>query len=280
MFKQARLTFKNTHGWKRFGLMLPYILIILIFVIIPLILIIVKSLSPTSSGGVDLNWNFINGYIWWKIFQSFYIAIFATIFCILLAYPFAYFLSFNVQSKSAKSIIVLLVTAPIWMSFLVKLVGLKTLFDTIAGFQNSTYGDVFTIIGLIYIYLPFMILPIYNTLNDMPKNLIFASKDLGRTNFSTFIHVVIPYTKLALMSGITLVFLPCLTTVAVPQFLNNSSSGSMIGDIIMQEGELAQTSEIALARASALSLLISGILLIAFLLYFVSKTIYNRRKRS
>lgn len=264
--------------WGRIGLMLPYIIILLVFVVVPLILILVKSLSPTSSGSMKLNWDFINGFIWWKIFQSFYIAVLATIICIGLAYPFAYFLSFSVRSKTVRGIIILLVTAPIWMSFLVKLVGLKTLFDSIAGYQNSTYGDIFTIIGLVYVYLPFMILPIYNTLSDMPKNLIFASKDLGRGNMSTFFHVVIPYTKGALASGITLVFLPSLTTVAVPQFLNASSSGSMIGDIIMQEGELAQTSDLALARASSLSLLISAILLLAALLYFVFHRIYLHKR--
>ena len=183
------------------------------------ILSLPRSFTSTSSGPMYLNWSYLSGFVWWKILQSLYIAVASTVLCIIIAYPFAYFMSFNTRSKLAKSIVVLLVTAPIWMSFLVKIVGLKTVFDTINGYENSTYGDIFTIIGLVYIYLPFMILPIFNVMNDMPKNLIFASKDLGRGSAATFFNVVLPYTKTALSSGITLVFLPALTTVAVPQLL-------------------------------------------------------------
>ena len=130
-----------------------------------------------------------------------------------------------------------------------------------------------SVIGLVYLYIPFMILPIYNVLKDMPKNLIYASKDLGRTGWSTFINVVLPYTKAALVSGITLVFLPCLTTVSVPQFLNSSSSGSLIGDIIMEEGLLAQTSDISLARASTLALIVFLFVVAGLLVYLGSRKI-------
>ncbi|GHU47822.1 hypothetical protein FACS1894218_3100 [Bacilli bacterium] len=150
------------------------------------------------------------------------------------------------------------------MSFLVKLIGLKTFFDLCAGYDNSTYGNMFTVIGLIYLYLPFMIMPIYSVLNDMPKNLVYASYDLGYGGFRTFLKVVVPYTKTALVSGITLVFLPSLTTVAVPQFLNNNNNGSMIGDLIVDQGQAGLTSDIALARASTLSLVLSLLMLAAF----------------
>ncbi|GHU32274.1 hypothetical protein FACS1894166_05260 [Bacilli bacterium] len=120
-------------------------------------------------------------------------------------------------------------------------------------------------IGLIYLYLPFMIMPIYSVLNDMPKNLVYASYDLGYGPFRTFLKVVVPYTKTALISGITLVFLPSLTTVAVPQFLNNNN-GSMIGDLIVDQGQSGLTSDIALARASTLSLVLSLLMLAAFAL--------------
>lgn len=260
-------------------MLLPYFLIVVLFVALPSVLIIVKSFSPTDSGPMSLNWEFINGYIWMKILQSFTIAIITTILCILIAYPFAYFLAFSFKSKAVKTLVILLITAPIWMSFLIKIVGLKTFFDCINGYQNSTYGNIWTVIGLVYVYLPFMVLPIYNTLQDMPKNLIFASKDLGRNNACTFIHVIIPYTKAALMSGITLVFLPAITTVAVPQFMNASTSGSLIGDIIMEEGSLAQTSDISLARASSLSLLIAALVLGVFAIYLISKIIVKKFKK-
>ncbi len=271
--QQKRIAFRSSH--RNFFLILPYLLIVLIFIIIPIVLIFVKSFSPTSAGGIAQNWNFVDIFIWEKILKSFVIAIVTTIVTVLIAYPFSYFLAFEFKGKITKTLAVLFITAPTWTSFLVKVIGVKTLFDFINGYQNSTSGDIYTVIGLVYLYIPFMILPIYNILKDMPKNLIYASKDLGRTEWSTFIHVVVPYTKAALISGITLVFLPCLTVVSVPQFLNSSSSGSLIGDVIMEEGLLAQTSDISLARASTLALIVFMLIVVGLLIYLLSKKIFK-----
>ena len=270
-----------TYGRKNFFLILPYMLVALVFIIVPITLIFVKSFMPTSAGSVAENWNFVNDFIWLKILKSFIVAILATIISVVIAYPFSYFLAFDVKGKTVKMLAVLFITAPTWMSFLVKIIGVKTFFDFINCFSNSTSGDVFTVIGLVYIYVPFMIMPIYNVLKDMPKNLIYASKDLGRGAWSTFINIVIPYTKNALISGLTLVFLPCLTSVSVPQFLNSSSSGSLIGDIIMEEGQLAQTSDISLARASTLALIVFLFLAAGVFIFWSSKKIvkYTMRRR-
>lgn len=272
----------KTYGRKNFFLILPYMLVALVFIIVPITLIFVKSFMPTSAGSVAENWNFVNDFIWLKILKSFIVAILATIISVVIAYPFSYFLAFDVKGKTVKMLAVLFITAPTWMSFLVKIIGVKTFFDFINGFSNSTSGDVFTVIGLVYIYVPFMIMPIYNVLKDMPKNLIYASKDLGRGAWSTFINIVIPYTKNALISGLTLVFLPCLTSVSVPQFLNSSSSGSLIGDIIMEEGQLAQTSDISLARASTLALIVFLFLAAGVFIFWSSKKIvkYAMRRRT
>lgn len=265
--------FSFTSSYRNFLLILPYILIVLVFIVIPILLIFIKSLTPTNSGNISQNWNFVDVFIWKKILKSFIIAIITTVVSILIAYPFSYFLAFNFKGKITKTLAVLFITAPTWSSFLVKIIGVKTLFDFINGYQNSTSGDIYTIIGLVYLYIPFMILPIYNVLKDMPKNLIYASKDLGWSEWSTFVNVVIPYTKTALISGITLVFLPCLTIVSVPQFLNSSSSGFLIGDILMEEGLLAQTSDISLARASTLALIIFLFLVVGLLIYWLTKKI-------
>jgi spermidine/putrescine transport system permease protein len=152
------------------------------------------------------------------------------------------------------------------------------------GVNNGTYGNIFTIIGLVYLYIPFMILPIYSVLTDMPKNLIDASHDLGHSGISTFFRVVVPYTKTALISGITLVLLPTITTVAVPQFLNNANDNSMIGDIIVDEGQQGMTSDIALARASTLSLVLCLVLLGGYgifrFVYAISRHYINKNKEN
>ena len=267
---------------RKLLLTLPYILISVFLFLIPLIMVLVKAFLPTSAGSSSLNWSIMNGFVFQKIFLSIGLALAATAICTLLAYPFAYMLAFN-KNKSFKIVVVILVTAPIWSSFLVKLIGLKTFFDICAGYSNSTSGHIFTIIGLTYIYIPFMILPIYNVLDDMPKNLIFASQDLGQGMIKTFFKIIIPYTKTAFYAGLTMVFLPAVTTVAVPQFLNNSTSASTIGDIIVQEGEEGLISDIALARASSLSLVVSIFVLVLYLIIAFSpkvvKLVHNRRAK-
>jgi spermidine/putrescine transport system permease protein len=106
---------------------------------------------------------------------------------------------------------------------------------------------------------------------NIPPNLVNASYDMGRNGFQTFFAVVVPYTATALVSGITLVFLPSLVTVAVPAFLNNNPDGSLIGDVIVDEGILASTSAIALARASTLSIILIGTLVAGYMIFLVSK---------
>jgi spermidine/putrescine transport system permease protein len=101
-----------------------------------------------------------------------------------------------------------------------------------------------------------MLMPLYTALVNMPQNIVNASYDLGRGKLSTFINVVFPYTRGALFAGMSLVFLPSLTTVAVPQFLNNNADNSLIGDTIVDFGGRAAGSGIDLARASTLSLVV------------------------
>lgn len=275
-FSVIKTTLNSTKKTKKILLIVPYALLCLIFLAVPLILVIINSFI----GDVGASWMVVNSFVWQKILLSIVLALIATIICIFISYPFAYFIAFS-KYKIWKSIVVILITTPVWSSYLIKIIGLKTFFDLCLGFSNSTYGHIFTVIGLIYIYTPFMILPIYNVLNDMPKNLIFASQDLGHNYFSTFIRVIFPFTRNAFFAGITLVFLPAVTTVAVPQFLNNNTDSSMIGDIITQEGEQGLISKIALTRASVVSLIVS---IISLLLYsfiaFIPKINQLVRKHS
>lgn len=265
---------------KRLLLILPFVIMSLLLFVVPLMMVIIKSFIPTEAGGVEQNWTIMNSFVWGKILLSIGLAAIATVICILLAYPFAYMMAFN-KSPAFKAVLAVLITAPIWSSFLVKLIGLKTFMDLCAGYSNSTYGHVFTVIGLVYIYIPFMILPLYNVLSDMPKNLVFASQDLGQNMVKTFFKVIVPYTKVAFYAGLTMVFLPAVTTVAVPQFLNNASNNSTIGDIIVQEGEEGLISNIALARSSSLSLVVSICVLVLYLLIaFVPKLFTLRRRRA
>ena len=271
--------FKNFRMNKKLLLAIPFFILTLLFIVIPLIIIITYAFLPTSAGSIEDNWEILNSSVMMKILRSIYISLASTLICIFIAYPFCYFLSMS-KNKIYKSVVMLVVTAPIWSSLLIKLIGLKTLFDTINGAGNSTYGDVFTMIGLVYIYLPFMMMPLYNSLESLPKNLIYASRDLGRNFVTTFFKVILPYTKHALIAGITLVYLPSLTSVAVSAFLNNNNDGTLIGGIIEGSAGNANNSDIALARVSVLSLTIGLIILGMYGIYTLTPKVYKMIKKS
>ena len=247
---------------KNLSLIIPFILISAILVIAPIIVILINVFNPTT-GNVSDNWGIMTGTIWEKIGKSLWISIVSTLISFLIAFPFAYSLSL-IKNKAFQSMVVLFVTTPIWINILIKLIGLKSLFDIMNNEINSTYGDLYTLIGLVYLFTPFMIMPLYSSLQTLPKNLINASKDLGRGNFYTFIHIVIPWCKVAIASGITLVLLPSFTTVSVSAFLNNSNDGGLIGDVIVNQGDSGLSNPISLARTSVLVLVVSGITLFVY----------------
>lgn len=273
---------------KRIWLILPFILFMLFLFVIPLIIVLINAFKSVTennvSGSVDDNFQIIDGFVWQKIFKSSWIAITSSLICLLIAFPFCYFLSI-VKNKVYKSAIILFATAPIWSSLLVKLIGLKSLFDLIATFANntlttnSTYGDIYTIIGICYIYIPFMILPIYSVLSNMPKDYMMASQDLGRNVFSSFFLIVVPYCRSAIISGLIMVLLPSFTTVAIPQFLNNKNDSTMIGDFIFNLGSNGLESNVALAQVSAISLVLGVLILIVYILWKLIPKIWFIIKR-
>lgn len=277
MFENISNKFANTFkAKKRIWLIIPFVLFMLIMFIVPMIIILVAAFLPVSSNGIagnpTDNFDIVDGYVWQKIFKSGWIALASTAICFLIGFPFAYFLS-RIQNKVYKVSVILFATAPIWSSVLVKLIGLKSLFDLIASANNntitinSTHGDIFTIIGICYVYIPFLILPLYTVLDSMPKNYVLASQDLGYNAFSSFFFVVIPYCKAAIISSLILVLLPAFTTVAIPQFLNNSNDSTMIGDYIFNLGANGLESNLAIAQASGVSLILGVFILSVFALW-------------
>lgn len=264
---------------KKLSLIIPFVLLVIVMLVLPSIFLFISIFSSTEYSSVADNWSILNTTIVGKIFKSVGIALASTLFCILIAYPFCYVLAKH-KSKIVKMFAFSLVTLPMWLGSLVILVSLKSFIDKINGVMNSSYGDIFTIIGITYIYLPYMMIPLYNCLEQMPNQLVYASKDLGRNNISTFFRVVIPYTKQALLSGVTLVFLPSITVVAIPQFLNNSNDGNLIGDVIMQQGQQAFQSKLDLSRASVLSVTLSLVMFVIYLLVVNVPKIYTRIKKT
>ena len=177
------------------------------------------------------------------LWEAVKLSVISTIICLLLAYPLAMILSnMNVNQHS---FVVLIFILPMWMNFLLRTLAWQTLLEK-TGVINSlldllhlpTLNIINTpsaiILGMVYNFLPFMVLPLYNVLVKIDKNIINAARDLGANGFQTFIKIIFPLSLPGMFSGITMVFVPALTTFVISKILGGSKI-LLIGNVIEQE---------------------------------------------
>ena len=214
---------------KYFGI--PYAVFLLFFVIFPLLLI-VKYAFTDSNGKITLE-NFVNFFKYnanlTALFTSLGLAICTTIICIVLAYPVAYILSKRKGSKTA--ILLLLFILPMWINFVLRTAAMKEFLFKLGLFKSNKTSFLNTVIGMVYDYLPFAILPIYTTLSKMDKNLTEASLDLGACPAKTFLNITLPLSKPGVISAITMILLPTTTSYVISDTLGNGNV-TIIGKLI------------------------------------------------
>ena len=167
----------------------------------------------------------------------------ATVICLLLAYPLAMIL--RSRGQGAAGFMVFIFILPMWMNFLLRTLAWQTLLEksgVINGIlsalhlptQNLINTGGAIILGMVYNFLPFMVLPIYNVLSKIDDNTINAARDLGANSFQTFWYVLLPLSVPGIISGITMVFVPALTTFVISNLLGGSKI-LLIGNVIEQE---------------------------------------------
>ena len=144
-------------------------------------------------------------------------AIANTALCLIIGYPIAYILANKKYNKNR--VIVLLFIMPMWINFVIRTGATRELL-TWMGIGGGTHPELATIIGLVYNYLPFVILPIYSTMLKMDKSQIEASYDLGANGFQTFSKVIIPMTMPGIISGVTMVFMPTISSYVISDLLS------------------------------------------------------------
>lgn len=244
-----KLRIKNTDVDKmQARLAYPYAVWSIIFIVVPLILVVFYSITQTNDDGnisITLsNYRDVFDPLFFKVFiRSFVLSGVATIACILLGYPVAYIISRMDVGKSGK--LILLFILPMWMNFLLRTYawiailgknGLLNSFLNIFGiYPNSIlYTSSAVLLGMIYNFLPFMVLPIYTTLQKIDDDLVNAAKDLGANNFTVFAKIIFPLSMPGVMSGITMVFMPCVTTFAISRLLGGGKT-MLVGDLIEQQ---------------------------------------------
>ena len=197
------------------------------------------------------------------------LSLISTVICLILAYPLAMILAS--KSMNQTSFVVLIFILPMWMNFLLRTLAWQTLLEKngvinsiLSFFHLPTQSIINTpsaiILGMVYNFLPFMVLPIYNVIVKIDKDVISAAKDLGANNIQTFTKIIFPLTTPGIISGITMVFVPALTTFVISDLLGGSKI-LLIGNVIEQE--FKQSSNWNVGSGLSLVFIIASMALIA-----------------
>ena len=251
--KNKRLTLFN----------IPYVIWMALFVVIPIIMVVVYAFSTVEGGFTFENFSNMGAYA--VVFgRSFKLALIATAICLLIGYPISYIMS--KEGPRFQRIAMVLIMLPMWMNFLLRTyswmsilenngllnqlfqnIGLIDLYNSIAirfvsdpalyepitHFQMiGTQGAV--ILGMVYNYLPFMILPIYSVIVKLDHSLLEAARDLGANSAGVFRKVILPLSLPGVLSGITMVFVPSVSTFAISRLLGGGKQ-MLLGDLIEQQ---------------------------------------------
>ena len=206
--------------FQRKYLAIPYILFFLFFIIVPVFLIIFYAFTDKITG----TFSFSNVVKFFSdktnvnvLIISLTYGLINTILCLLISYPVAYFLADRKINKSA--VLVTLFIMPMWINFVIRTGATRDLLTWI-GLSGGSYPEAATIIGLVYNYLPFTVLPLYTTMLKMDRNQIEASRDLGATPIQTFVKVIIPMTMPGIVSAATMVFMPTISSYVISDILS------------------------------------------------------------
>ena len=235
-------------------LSVPYVVWMALFVVAPIIMVVIYAFS-SAAGGFTLA-NFARMGTYTVVFtRSFKLALIATAICLAVGYPVSYMMS--KEGPRFQRAAMVLIMLPMWMNFLLRTyswmailenngllnqlfqkIGLISLYNSIFGTDLTFFRMINTqgavVLGMVYNYLPFMILPIYSVIVKMDNSLIEAARDLGANSFNVFRRVILPLSLPGVLSGITMVFVPSVSTFAISKMLGGGTE-MLLGDLIEQQ---------------------------------------------
>ncbi|NCA67467.1 MAG: ABC transporter permease [Clostridia bacterium] len=239
----------------------PYVLFMLIFIVTPLFLILINAFKVNGEFSLG---NFVaffkDSSSITVLERSILVGLFTTAVCLLIGYPVAYFLT---QFSSSK-VIALLFIIPMWVNFLIRTLSTKAIFQIL----DMPLGWSAVLVGMVYNYLPFMILPLHTTLSNIDKSYIEASEDLGANSFVVFLKTILPLSVPGIISGITMVFIPTISTFAITEILSNRRI-TLFGDTINYMFQSSSTYGIG-----------SVMSLIMLVMVIISNTIISRMNKN
>lgn len=237
---------------RSFGIIAPVVLWLTIFLVVPMIAVIAVSFMQRDELG-NIVFSFtLNNYerffdplylgIYW---DTLWLSVLTTIICLLFSYPLAYYIS--TTSPAKQKLLLILITVPFWINFLIRTYAWVLLLRT-QGVVNQTLLDLGLIaeplqmlytkgavlLGMVYTFIPYMVLPIYVSLEQMDKRLLEASSDLGATKWKSFWHITLPQTKSGMMTGSVLVFVTTAGMFVVTDILGGAKA-QMLSNIIQNQ---------------------------------------------
>lgn len=218
---------KRKFRFTRKAFAYPYMLFLMIFVVIPLVLVLINAFL-----GDDGKLTFANFSEFFSdkgggltvLGNSLIIGLVTTVICLIIGYPCAYFLA---KYHASNKVLVLLFILPMWVNFLIRTLSTKAIFLAL----DIKLGMGTVLFGMVYNYLPYMILPLHTTLTSIDHSYIEAAEDLGADKFNVLVKTVIPLSASGIMSGVTMTFIPAISTFAISEILS-SSKIYLFGDAI------------------------------------------------
>ncbi|WGI36995.1 ABC transporter permease [Mesomycoplasma lagogenitalium] len=239
----------------RLSLSLVYIIFSIIFILLPMVLLLVKAVSPLKTDEEEIFDNYLlikQPGTWIIMWRSVSIGLVTALICLIIALPYAFYVSTS-KSRAFKIYSISLIVSPLIIFTIAKTFSLRALFVTM--FDEASLNSYwFMLVGLVFLNLPFMIIPLYTVFKDMPKNILEASADLGYNRLQTLFKVVLPYGLKAIFSGIALVFLMAATSIIISdKLLPNGGQNQLIGNLINLNANPSNPFD--LARSSSLVLI-------------------------
>lgn len=222
----------------------PYIVWSTLFIVIPLIIIVFFSFTQETASGYSFtleNFKRVLNSQYVSVFRrSLVLAFQSTVLCLILGYPVAYFIS--KMKSNRRNILIMLFIVPMWMNFLLRTYawlpilgknGVINNFLSAIGLNtiNILYTDAAVLLGMVYNFLPFMILPIYTVLIKMDNSLIDAAADLGANKRQIFTRIIFPLSMPGVITGITMVFMPAVSTFVISRLLGGGQY-MLLGNLI------------------------------------------------
>lgn len=202
----------------------PYMLVLMLFVIVPTAMLLINAFIYDGEASGENFLLFFQNTVYTDILaNSLLVGLLSTIICLVIGYPVAYLLS---KFKHGQ-MLMMIFAIPMWINFLIKTRSLASIFEWL----GMELGAVSVIIGMVYIFLPMMIMPIHTTISNIDKSYVEAARDLGADGITVLFKVILPLSVPGIISGITMVFIPTISSFAITTYLGGGEV-ELFGDVI------------------------------------------------